>query len=277
MQSILRRLHGVRRVHLLSRRAIDDALWQRVVGELDVLTGLTSDELKRLRELVTLFVYRKRFYGTYEMEIDDYVRVAIAAQACLLILNLAERWDTHVYAGWVSIILYPGAFVARHEYRDEIGVVHEQISALEGEASAHGPVVISWEDARPGAIPPREGRNVVLHEFAHKLDFLDGSSNGHPPLPRNMSQEAWIAAFSSAYDHLKHLLENHRPTPFNPYAAKNPAEFFAVMTEEFFQIPHRLMQVYPGVYEQLALFYRQDPVARRPPVRHVRKHYRTLS
>jgi len=258
----------------LNRDPLTDDIWQRVIQKVYVLKGLSSEELAQLRELTTLFVHQKKFYGTYELEIDDYIRVAVGAQACLLVLNISPEWDLHIFPGWVSIILYPGPFVARHNFRDGIGVVHEQIAALEGEASAHGPVVLSWHDARPGASLPREGRNVVLHEFAHKLDFLTGVSNGCPPLHKGMSVKDWSNTFQKAFDHLNHLIELHHPTPFNPYAGTNPAEFFAVMTEEFFIVPHRLKDVYPGVYEQMSLYYQQDPASRRRRVSHIKKRFR---
>ncbi len=234
-----------------------------MVTETDALIGLDQVELLHLRDLVTLFVHGKRFYGIHELEIDDYMKVAVAAQACLLVLNLDAAGSAEVYPGWTSIILYPGAFVARHDYRDAIGVVHQRILALDGEASRRGPVVLSWEDARPGAEPHGAGRNVVLHEFAHKLDFLDGTSNGHPPLHSDMSTATWAAVFSAAYGHFCGLVAHGHHTPFNDYAATNPAEFFAVVTEVFFLAPQRLQGAYPEVYGQLVRYYRQDPAARR--------------
>jgi len=263
LMSLHRKIQAWRRARILARFPIDDELWRQVANELDVLAGLSDGELQHLRELATLFLHGKRFIGTWELEIDDYIRVAIAAQACLLVLNLDGAIETDIYPGWQSIVVYPGAFVTRHDYHDEIGVVHEHVEALEGESSEWGPLVLSWEDARPGATNPDEGRNVVLHEFAHKLDFLDGNSNGHPPLHADMSTATWSSVFLAAFDDLSHRVEHHRHAPFDPYAATDPAEFFAVMTEAFFQIPHRVQQVYPAVYEQLALYYRQDPAQRR--------------
>jgi Mlc titration factor MtfA (ptsG expression regulator) len=210
-----------------------------------------------------LFVHGKRFYGIHELEIDDYMKVAVAAQACLLVLNLDAAGGAEVYPGWTSIILYPGAFVARHDYRDAIGVVHERILALDGEASRNGPVVLSWEDARPGAGAQDAGRNVVLHEFAHKLDFLDGTSNGHPPLHAGMSTATWSSVFGAAFEHFGRLVAHGHHPPFNAYAATNPAEFFAVTTEVFFLAPERLRRAYPEVYEQLSVYYRQNPIRRR--------------
>jgi Mlc titration factor MtfA (ptsG expression regulator) len=261
--SLRRKIQAWRRSRILSRFPIDDHLWQQVVNKTNVLAGLSQGDLRHLHDLVVLFLHHKRFFGTYDLEIDNYIRIAIAAQACLLVLHLDAAHVAEVYPGWESVIVYPGAFVARHDYRDEIGVVHARIMALEGEVTNRGPMAISWADARPGATPPDAGHNVVLHEFAHKLDFLDGKSNGHPPLHGDMSTETWSKVFAAAFDHLSHLIEQHHHTPFNPYAATNPAEFFAVMTEVFFQKPHRLRRVYPAVYDQLVLYYRQDPARRR--------------
>ncbi len=262
MSFFLRGFRRWRRAGILSRFPIDRRLWLRVVGELDVLAGLTQAELGRLYSLAVLFVHEKRYFGTHELEIDDYKRVVISAQACLLVLNLTREDAVEVYPGWRSIILYPGAFVARHEYRDEVGVVHERVMALEGEASDDGPVVISWDDARSPVAPGHDGRNVVIHEFAHKLDYLDGKSNGHPPLHGNMSSAQWSRVFLAAFGHLNDLVNAGHRTPINPYAATNPAEFFAVATEMFFELPHHLQRAYPEVYAQLALFYRQDPAGR---------------
>ena len=275
MHPVSKKIRRWYRKRLVAKHAIDSTMWTRVVGKLDLLAGLTPAELERLREISTLFIQRKQFFGIYEMEIVSEVRVAIAAQACLLILNRTASHETHLYPGWSSIILYPGPFVTRHHFRDAIGVVHEQIAALEGETSRGGPIVLSWEDARPNATAPGEGRNVVLHEFAHKLDFMNGVSNGFPPLPAGMSVEDWSRSFTHAFEHLSHRVDHHHPTPFNPYAATNPAEFFAVMTEAFFQIPHHLREIYPHVYDQLQRYYKQDPIERRPPVAHLHKRFRT--
>ncbi|MEZ5557738.1 MAG: zinc-dependent peptidase [Pseudomonadales bacterium] len=259
---ILSRLQSWRRARMLARHPLDPELWQTVVTRTDVLRGLGSDELTRLHDLATLFVHGKTFYATHDLVIDDYVRIAIAAQACLLILNLDSAGRTEVYPGWRSIILYPGAFVARHDFRDEVGIVHQRILALEGEASPHGPVVLSWEDAKPDHAHGGDGRNVVLHEFAHKLDYLDGTANGHPPLHADMSTSTWAAVFAAAFAHLTRQLEHHQHPALDPYAATNPAEFFAVVTEAFFATPLRLQHLFPDVYDQLVLYYRQDPGAR---------------
>ncbi len=262
LTAALKRVRSWRRARVIAESPIADEPWLRVTSELDVLRRLDADELARLRELVRVFLHDKRFFGTHDLKIDDYVRIVVAAQACLLILNHDQADRPHVYPGWVSIILYPGAFVARHAYRDAIGVMHEQAMALEGETSKRGPMVISWEDARTPGTAHDGANNVVLHEFAHKLDYQDGVSNGVPVLHRDMSGHDWHAAFSAAFADLQHRIDRHRKPPINPYGATSPAEFFAVTTEAFFQAPARLQHAYPRVYEQLALYYRQDPLAR---------------
>ena len=190
--------------------------------------------------------------------VDSSMRVYIAAQACLLIMNL----DLDYFRGWSEVIVYPDSFVIQREEYDDIGVVHETRRTLAGEAWGRGPVILSWSDARPGLRPYGSASNVVLHEFAHKLDMLNGVANGMPPLHNNMVREDWTASLSEAYENLYHQLERHHHTAIDPYAAENPAEFFAVLTEVFFEQPGLLHNLYPQVYEQLSMFYRQDPLRR---------------
>jgi Mlc titration factor MtfA (ptsG expression regulator) len=181
------------------------------------------------------------------------MRVAVAAQACLLILNL----DTDYFDNWVEVILYPGAFRVNHEQVDAIGLVHDDASVLSGEAWLRGPVILSWDEVERDSYHPRPGRNVVLHEFAHKLDGLNGVTNGLPPLRRGMSRKRWAEDFSRAYDALCLQVAAGESAYLNPYAATSPAEFFAVASEYFFTAPDVLKNCCPGVHRQLALFYRQ--------------------
>jgi Mlc titration factor MtfA (ptsG expression regulator) len=251
-------LRRYRRQRILRLHPFTDALWARAVGELPVLYGLDDDELARLRELATVFAYEKKFFGVHGLEVDDYMRAIVAAQACLPVLNL----DLDLYRGWYTVILYPETFVARHEYHDEIGVVHEGIGELDGESVEGGPVVLSWAEAAPRPPEERDGTNVVVHEFAHKLDYLTGVTNGLPPLHPGMSVAAWSRAFTSAFDEFTEMADAEDEPPFDDYAAEDPGEFFAVMSEYFFEDPERLNDVFPAVYEQLKLYYRQDPLAR---------------
>jgi Mlc titration factor MtfA (ptsG expression regulator) len=193
--------------------------------------------------------------GAAGLQLDMAMQLMIATQACILILNL----DIDYYRGWVEVIVYPDEFVPTIEYADETGVVHVDREPRAGEAWLHGPVILSWADVAPAA----DGVNVVIHEFAHKLDMLNGDANGFPPLHTGMSRQAWSAAFAAAYDDFCRRVDANEEPVIDPYAAESPAEFFAVMSEAFFETPHAVWAEYPGIYAQLKLFYRQDPAARR--------------
>ena len=260
------------RRRILTSEPIPDDLWQTAIARLRFLHGLSLDELVRLRECVALFLHAKQINGARGLVVTYEMRLAIAAQACILILNL----DLDYYAGWVEIIVYPGEFLRRYEYIDDDGVVHDLAEPASGESWLGGPVILSWEDA--AAAESDTGYNVVIHEFAHKLDMLNGEANGFPPLHPGMSQRAWSDAFSAAYaefrldmradeaialdSHLVHDIESCVGPCLDPYAAEDPAEFFAVISEAFFEMPLMVKQRFPAVYEQLALFYRQDPAQR---------------
>ena len=186
--------------------------------------------------------------------------VSVAAQACLLVLKLGLDY----YDGWVEIILYPGAFRVQRDTVNAIGLVSPQTQILSGESWSRGPVILSWEEVASELSGAQPGHNVVVHEFAHKLDVLNGSANGMPPLHLGMVRQQWAAALSEAFGLLQHQLAHHHHPGINPYGATAPAEFFAVTSEYFFTYPHHLRQQFPKVYSQLALFYAQDPAERRP-------------
>ena len=158
------------------------------------------------------------------------------------------------YDGWHSVVVYPGGFLARGHEMDEAGVVHEYEEARSGEAWLAGPVILSLEDV--AASGQLDGYNVVIHEMAHKLDMLNGDANGHPPLHAGMDSRVWYEAFSAAYAHSNRCLDAGQEPPLDDYAAQSPAEFFAVASEYFFELPDVLRDAYPDVYRQLAAFYR---------------------
>lgn len=228
-----------------------------------MLQGLDAVKMAHLRELTTWFLHAKSIVGVRGLEVTQSMRVTVAAQACLLILNL----DVGYFDEWVEVILYPGAFRVRHEYMDEIGLLHADADELSGEAWLRGPVILSWDDVERDSAHLLPGRNVVLHEFAHKLDGVNGAANGMPPLRRGMSRARWSDAFGSAYGELCELVDAGEPAPVDPYAATSPAEFFAVMSEYFFTAPEMLKECYPGVHRQLELFYLQ-PVSHAGAVGH---------
>jgi Mlc titration factor MtfA (ptsG expression regulator) len=158
----------------------------------------------------------------------------------------------------VGIVIYPGEFKVRREHMDESGVVHEYDDALSGEAWPGGPVILSWQDVTLG----EAGYNVVIHEFAHKLHMSRGDMDDFPPPPAEMERERWLAAWDTAYDRFCDQVDRGVDTVIDPYASEQPAEFFAVLSEAFFTLPLEVRSIYPELYAQLALFYRQDPAAR---------------
>ena len=197
-----------------------------------------------------LFLAEKEFTGAHGLDVTDDMRVSIAAQACLPILELGLDW----YGGWRGIVVYPGDFRVRRTEVDEDGVVHEWDDELAGEAMPGGPVVLSWDAAAHDPLI-----NVVIHEFAHKLDMLNGTADGVPPLHAGMNRAAWVQAFEDAYEGFCDAVEREKDTWLDPYAAEHVSEFFAVISEAFFREPGETNRRYPDVYEQLRLFYRQDP------------------
>jgi len=234
-----------RRKRVLRRHRIDDALWQHATSGLRFLPGTP-----KLRESALLFLAEKQLIGAHGLEVTDAMRVSIAAQACLPILELGLDW----YAGFTGIVVYPGDFRVQRKEIDEDGVVHEWDDELAGEAMPGGPVVLSWD-----AMANDPAMNVVIHEFAHKLDMLSGAADGVPPLHAGMSRKAWLAVFKQAYEGFCDAVDRDKETWLDPYAAEHPSEFFAVISEAFFTDPVETRRRYPDVYDQLKLFYRQDP------------------
>src|SRR5690349_2728588 len=239
-----------RRERILARVEFDEREWRRALRRFPFTRDLDASAQARLRELTMLFLYQKRFSAAHGLQLTSAMRLHVAVQACTLILNLGIEY----YRGWTEIIIYPAEFVPRHQYVDESGVVHQGDESFAGEAWLHGPVILSWADIAGSEYP--DGVNVVIHEFAHKLDMLNGDANGFPPLHRGMSREAWSQAFSAAYEDFCRRVDRDEDTAIDPYASESPGEFFAVLSEVFFEVPDVLQEAYPDVYEQLALFYR---------------------
>jgi Mlc titration factor MtfA (ptsG expression regulator) len=235
---------------------IDDVPWHRALERLPILARLDPAESRRLRELCTIFLHEKRFEPVQGLELDEGIRITIAALACLPILNLGPDW----YDDWYTVVVYPAEFVRPREEFDAVGVMHQWEEVLGGESWERGPVVLSWADVEASGWG--DGYNVVIHEMAHKLDMRNGAAAGFPPLHKDMRVSAWTQGFALAYEDLTRRVENGEDTALDPYAAESPAEFFAVFSEYFFECPAVVMRAYPEVYRQLCLFYRQDPLAR---------------
>jgi Mlc titration factor MtfA (ptsG expression regulator) len=249
-------LRNWRRERVLKRSPIDEGAWRRVVARYPFIRSLPDEDRARLRDLTVLFLHEKSIVGAGGHEVSNDMRLGIAAQACMPILNLGLDW----YRGWVEVIVYPDEFVAEYEYLDEAGVAHHVEQPMTGESWIAGPVILSWADAelRGG----ETGYNVVIHEFAHKLDMLNGDANGFPPLHADMDRDAWSRVFGAAYEDFSRRAERDEETGLDPYAAESPAEFFAVLSEAFFEVPRTVRAAYGDVYRQLSGFYRQDPAAR---------------
>ena len=231
-------------------RAWDDLLAHR----LEPYAGLAQAEREQLQDLVRLFLASKRFFGCDGLTVTDEMRVCIAAQACLLLLNRTTR----VFPGLHYILIYPGAFLREGEEWHEDGTVSEVSSELLGESWDAGKVILSWEDVDRDLDHFGDGFNVVLHEFAHQLDSETGSENGTPLLAA-VEPEAWQRVMTEAYEALAAAAERGDETLLDPYGASCPAEFFAVLTETFFELPDQLREQHPDLFELLSRHYKVDP------------------
>jgi Mlc titration factor MtfA (ptsG expression regulator) len=245
-----------RRERILRRHPLDGRLWRSVVGRYPFTRALSAEEQSRLREQVILFLHEKSIVGAGGLALRDEMRVCVAAQACMLTLNL----DLAYYRGWVEVIVYPDEFVAEYDYVDEDGIAHHVAAPMTGESWLEGPVILSWADAELRSGDP--GYNVVIHEFAHKIDMLNGAANGFPPLHAGMNRAAWSRVFGAAFEDFGDRVARGEPTAIDPYAAEHPAEFFAVLSEAFIESPAAVRAEYGEVYRLLAAFYRQDPAER---------------
>lgn len=217
---------------------------------------LPADLQAQLRGHMQVFIAEKKFIGCAGLRIHDDMRVTIAAQACLLILNR----KTDYYPNLERILVYPGAFRVKKQEIDDAGVMSEYQDELSGESWGDGQVILSWEDAVDDARFFGDGRNVVIHEFAHQLDQEKGAATGAPILARAEHYQPWSAALGAEYAHLRQQADAELDTLFDYYGAESPAEFFAVITEVFFEQPQEMAAMHPELYRQLQRFYRIDPL-----------------
>lgn len=239
---------------LVARYPIAEPLWREALRRCAPVQRLGASDQAALRVLVTLFLQRKSLEPTQGLVLSDTDRVLLAAHACLPILKLGLDW----YDGWHSLIVYPDAFIPHRTHVDDAGVEHHTRTVMAGEAWDRGPVIVSWADVLRAGL--ETGHNVVIHEMAHKLDMRNGDADGYPPLHRRMDRRAWSRAFTAAWNRLQAMRRDGLELPIDPYALENPAEFFAVASEHFFEQPASLREHLPDVYRQLELFYRQHPL-----------------
>ena len=249
-------LRGKRRKQLMRQPFPDD--WLEII-ERNVLFYhyLSREKQRELLGLVRVFLAEKRFEGCGGLQITNEIRITIAVQACILLLNL----DADFYPKLRSILVYPDTFIAPAVSRHPDGTVSEGFQPRLGESWSQGNVVLSWEDVLRGAANPGDGRNVVIHEFAHQLDSESGVCNGAPLLPRRSMYREWSRVLGREYEALVESVEQGRITIIDRYGATSPAEFFAVVTEFFFEKPLELESFHPELYEQLKIYYGQDPAS----------------
>jgi len=226
-----------------------------VVAEQVPLTQMLPSELRgKLEGKIHIFLHQIEFIGCDGLEITEEMQLSIAAQACLLVVN-NDTW----YKFLRTVLVYPGAFKSRERKHDGY-VVTERETVRLGESWSRGPVILSWTHTEQGALNYKDGRNVVLHEFAHQLDDLSGHTDGAPILNKGQSFADWARVFTDAYDiHVRRIEKGHK-TLLDAYGAEGPEEFFAVAVEVFFEKPAALRNEEPAIYEQLAELFRLEPV-----------------
>ena len=246
------------------------AAWRDILKRrVPYVRALPADLQLLLKQHIQVLVAEKAFIGCDGLEITDEMRVTIAAQACLLILNRPRGY----YPNLRQILVYPGSFVVQREHTDGAGVNHQGRQVLAGESWSEGQVILSWRDTLQDAATPDDGRNVVIHEFAHQLDQETGSANGAPVLARREYYARWAQVLGAEYQQLQ--ARAGRPdrrgyededsqdddSLFSDYGATDPAEFFAVISEVFFEQPKRMADEHPALYQELARFYRLEPLS----------------
>lgn len=242
----------------VSRRALP-AAWRKILQRrVPLLRRMPADLQLQLKKHMQVFIAEKDFIGCGGLQVTDEIRVVIAAQACLLVLNRGTGYFDVVR----QILVYPAAFVVQRTVTDGAGVQQENRHALAGESWSQGQVILSWQDALEGAAIPDDGRNVVIHEFAHQLDQENGAAQGAPPPAlgdRQHSAQRWSQVFHAAYAQLQAEVNRGHHGLLSHYGAQNPAEFFAVVSEVFFEQAQALAREYPALYQELRGYYKVDP------------------
>jgi hypothetical protein len=230
--------------------------WERLlVANVPLYSGLPDALRSRVRDRIARFIATTRFEGCNGLELTESMVLTVAAQACLLVLNR----DGDPYPKLKTVYLYPTTFSSIQKSQDAIGVVTEGVVQRLGESWQNGTVILAWDSVAQGARNPNDARNVTLHEFAHQLDHENGDTDGAPTLPDRQAYRSWARVFTENYADFQQLLESGKSGLLDPYGATAPAEFFAVVTETFFEKPRQLHKRYPELYEELKGFYGVDP------------------
>jgi len=231
--------------------------WRKILQtRVPYFRKMPADLQLQLKQHIQVFIKEKNFVGCKGVVITDEIKITIAAQACLLLLNR----KTDYYPKLQTILVYPSAFIKKQLATNADGVQFEQKQTLAGESWDFGKIVLSWQDTLEGANIPDDGRNVVIHEFAHQLDQENGRANGAPILGKRQNYSTWSQAFSLQFEQLKQQAAQGVPSLFDYYGATNPAEFFAVASEVFFEQSESFSKDYPKLYQQLSQYYHVDPL-----------------
>ena len=241
----------------LRRRPFPEAWRDILKRRVPYFRLLPADLQIQLKRHIQVFLAEKPFIGCDGLEVTDEMRVAIAAQACLLILN--RRTD--YFANLRQILVYPSAFIVSRVHSDAAGVLQDRRHVLSGESWSQGQVILSWDDVVEGASGIDDGRNVVIHEFAHQLDQQNGQANGAPILVGRGRYRQWARVLGEEFARLQEAASEGLPSLLSYYGATNPAEFFAVSSEAFFEQPNLMAEAHPELYRELSRFYRVDPLS----------------
>jgi Mlc titration factor MtfA (ptsG expression regulator) len=230
--------------------------WENYLKESYTLYSKLPDELQQdMKNKIKVFLNEKTFFGCEGLEVTDQMRILIAAQACLLILNRR----TTFYPKLRSIFVYPTSYLAKRVSVNS-GIVTEKTQVTLGESWGSGELVLTWDTSVHGAKNMYDSRNVVYHEFAHQLDQENGVADGAPVLENRSSYASWARVLSREFENLKKEKKRWRKTVMNKYGATNPAEFFAVASESFFEKPRQLKKKHPELYQELKNYYHTDPI-----------------
>jgi Mlc titration factor MtfA (ptsG expression regulator) len=231
--------------------------WRKIIQQrMPYFKQMPTDLQLQLKQHIQVFLAEKNFIGCNGVKITDEIRITVAAQACLLLLNR----KTDYYPKLKTILVYPRAFIKNQQSIGADGVQYVKRVTLSGESWDFGKVVLSWQDTLDGAQITDDGRNVVIHEFAHQLDQESGKANGAPILGKNQSYQCWSEAFLSQFEQLRMQAKTGKPSLFDYYGATEPAEFFAVASEVFFEQAKQLHHEHSALYRQLQQYYQVDPI-----------------
>ena len=231
--------------------------WRKIIQQrMPYFRQMPADLQLQLKQHIQIFIAEKTFVGCNGIKVTDEIKVTIAAQACLLLLNR----KTDYYPKLKTILVYPSAFLKEQNQRNADGTQNTRKVALSGESWDFGKIVLSWQDSLHGAELPNDGSNVVIHEFAHQLDQENGKANGSPILGKGQSYQCWSEVFTQQFEVLRKQAAAGTPSIFDYYGATEPAEFFAVVSEVFFEKSKQFSIEHPALYRQLTTYYKVDPI-----------------